>query len=82
MCAWKNLVLSTFPADALFCIGSAQAQSPPADAQKYPPAAHSQSRPASVITLNEMIDCMIARKHDEIATIRPYNPIVEPMFRT
>lgn len=77
MCAWKNLVLSAFLTGALLCIGSAQAQSPPAGAQKSPPAAHSQSRPASIITLNEVIDCIIAREHDEIATIRPYNPIVE-----
>jgi hypothetical protein len=72
MCTWKNLLLSTFLTGALFCIGSAQAQTQPADTQKSAPAASSQS-----ITVNQVIDRIIDREIYEIPIIRQFNPIIE-----
>jgi hypothetical protein len=68
----KILVLLTFLTGALFCIGSAQAQTQPAGAQKSAPTANSQS-----LTVNQVIDRIIDREIAEIPVIRQFNPIVE-----
>jgi hypothetical protein len=48
----------------------AQAQAPAADQVQSPVS-------GQVTTVNQAIDRIIAREHDEIATIRHYNPIIE-----
>jgi hypothetical protein len=72
MCTWKNLLLSTFLAGVLICIGFAQAQTRPAGAQKTAPAANSQS-----MTVNQVIDRIIDRENFEIPIIRQFNPVIE-----
>jgi len=72
MCAWKNHLLSAFLTGALFCIGSAQAQTQPADAQESAPAVNSPS-----ITVNQAIDRIIERETYEISVIRQFSPIIE-----
>src|SRR5580692_2003815 len=69
---WKNLSSSLLLVGAL--AASAAAQTPAAD-----PAQSSASAPASgpVTTVNAAVDRIIAREHDEVATIRHYTPIIE-----
>jgi hypothetical protein len=74
---WKNLVLSIFLTGGLFCTVSAQAQTEPATAQTSPQTANPQSLSATGTTVNQAIDRIIAREHDEVATIRRFNPIIE-----
>jgi hypothetical protein len=68
----KNLWSSLLLVGAL--AASAAAQTPAAD-----PAQSSASAPASgpVTTVNAAVDRIIAREHDEVATIRHYTPIIE-----
>jgi hypothetical protein len=74
MRTWKNLSLSIILLGAY--TGIAAAQTKPAADQTLP-----QQEPgdavAAVTTVNQAIDRMIAREHDENATIRRYNPIIE-----
>jgi hypothetical protein len=72
MRTWKSLCLTTALVGAL--AGAAGAQTQTAD-QTQPQPGDSTSAP--VTTVNEAIDRIIAREHDENATIRRYNPIVE-----
>lgn len=72
MGTWKNLSVSVILAGAL--AGFAGAQTQTAD-QTQPQAGTSASGP--VTTVNEAIDRIIAREHDENATIRRFNPIIE-----
>src|SRR5271168_2948762 len=69
----KVLFLSVFlmgaVASATFAQGQAQNTADRTQAQA--------GNSASVTTVNQAIDRVIAREHDEIATIRRYNPIVE-----
>ena len=55
--------------------GVAAAQTQTADQTQ--PRAGSSAADAPVTTVNQAIDRIIAREHDEIATIRRYNPIIE-----
>lgn len=72
MRTWKSLCLTTIFVGAL--AGAVGAQTQTAD-QTQPQQGDSTSAP--VTTVNEAIDRIIAREHDENATIRRYNPIVE-----
>ena len=75
---WKNLSLSMVLLGASAGVASAQT-TPAADTTQ--PQAPQQQQPgdaiAAVTTVNQAIDRMIAREHDENATIRRYNPIIE-----
>lgn len=69
---WKNLSPTLVLVGALSL--STAAQAPAADqAQAQQPAAES----GQVTTVNQAIDRIIAREHDEVATIRHYTPIIE-----
>ncbi|MGH9711688.1 MAG: hypothetical protein ACRD5M_00080 [Candidatus Acidiferrales bacterium] len=70
----KNLLVTLFFAGAL--AGAASAQNPTQTAdQTQPQVGNSMAGP--VTTVDQAIDRLIAREHDEIATIRRYNPIIE-----
>ena len=68
----KGIIFGVFLATALAGTASAQTQS--AD-QTQPQAGASTSVP--VTTVDQAIDRIIAREHDEIAMIRRYSPIIE-----
>jgi len=69
----KNAVLSIIVAGAL--AGGVAAQTQTADQTQ--PRGENDTTAAPVTTANQAIDRIIAREHDEIATIRRYNPIIE-----
>jgi hypothetical protein len=69
----KVLFLSVFLMGAAASATFAQGQAQNTADRTQPQAGNS----ASVTTVNQAIDRVIAREHDEIATIRRYNPIVE-----
>src|ERR1700726_3894230 len=71
----KVLFLSVFLMGAAASAAFAQAQAQDTTGRTQPQAGNSAS--ASVTTVNQAIDRMIAREHDEIAAMRRYNPIVE-----
>jgi hypothetical protein len=71
----KNIALSVVLMGALAGVASAQAQTQQTADQTSPQAGNSAAGP--VTTVNQAIDRIIAREHDEIATIRRYNPIIE-----
>jgi len=70
----KNAVLSIIVAGAL-AGGVAAQQTQTADQTQ--PRGENDTTAAPVTTANQAIDRIIAREHDEIATIRRYNPIIE-----
>lgn len=76
MRTWKNLGASIVLACAVAGAAGAQAPTQTAD-QTQPQPGSSASASGSVTTVNEAIDRIIAREHDENATIRRYNPIIE-----
>ncbi len=45
--------------------------------QTQPPGGTVRRTAGPVTTVNQAVDRIIAREHDEIATIRHYNPIIE-----
>src|SRR5450432_3613243 len=55
--------------------GALSAQSQTADQTQ--PKAETPGSGAPVATVNQAIDRILAREHDEIATIRHYSPIIE-----
>src|SRR5215472_2076129 len=69
----KNAVLSIIVAGVL--AGGVAAQTQTADQTQ--PRGENDTTAALVTTANQAIDRIIAREHDEIATIRRYNPIIE-----
>jgi hypothetical protein len=73
MCTWKNCLLALFLAGAF--AGAAGAQQTQTADETQPQAGNSTASP--VTTVNQAIDRVIAREHDENATIRRYNPIIE-----
>src|SRR5579863_2454870 len=75
MRTWKNLSLSMVLLGAF--AGPAGAQTKPAADTTQPPVQEPGDAVAAVTTVNQAIDRMIAREHDENATIRRYNPIIE-----
>jgi hypothetical protein len=56
-----------------FLAGSVCAQTTPTADQTQPPANSS----APVVTVDQAIDHLIAREHDEVATIRRFSPLIE-----
>lgn len=68
----KNLFLTLVFAGALAGAASAQSQTPDQNAAQPAPAAS-----APVVTVNQAIDRIIAREHEEVSTIRHYSPIIE-----
>src|SRR5215472_7836498 len=75
MCTWKNRFVSVVLAGAF--AGAAAAQTQQKADQTQPPAGSQAGTSAPVTTVNQAIDRIIAREHDENATIRRYNPIIE-----
>ncbi len=73
MRTWKNFCLSILLAGGL--AGTAWAQATQTADQTRPQAGTTTAGP--VTTVDQAIDRMIAREHDEIATIRRYTPIIE-----
>ncbi len=73
MRTWKNLIFALMLAGAV--AGTAGAQQTQTADETQPQAGASTSSP--VTTVNQAIDRIIAREHDENATIRRYNPIIE-----
>src|SRR6202047_3403671 len=71
----KVLFLSVFLMGAAASALCAQPQAQDTPDRTQPQAGNSAS--ASVTTVKQAIDRMIAREHDEIAAMRRYNPIVE-----
>jgi hypothetical protein len=70
----KNLLLSLLLGGALASVAAAQNPTQTAD-QTQPQVGPSTAGP--VTTVDQAIDRLIAREHDELATIRRYNPIIE-----
>ncbi|HEV2246459.1 MAG TPA: hypothetical protein VGW37_07380, partial [Terriglobia bacterium] len=82
MRSWKTLSLAMGLIGALAGAAGAQTQTPQAADQAQPQAADQAQPPAaaaqtSPLTVNQAIDKIIAREHEENATIRRYNPIIE-----
>jgi hypothetical protein len=73
MRTWKNFSLSIILLGAIAPLAGAQATQTADQTQPQPGA----STDSSVMTVNQAIDRMIAREHDENATVRRYNPIIE-----
>src|SRR5271165_4549730 len=69
----KNLLFSMILMGALAGTVSAQNQT----ADQTEPKAETPATGSPVTTVNQAVDRIIAREHDEIATIRRYNPIIE-----
>src|ERR1700721_99007 len=69
----KNLCFSFFLVGSLAGPNWAQSAAPASD-QAQPQANNSAS---PVVTVDQAIDRIIAREHDEVATIRRYNPVIE-----
>jgi hypothetical protein len=74
MRSWKTLSLAMGLIGALAGAAGAQAQTQQAADQERPPAAAAQTSP---VTVNQAIDKIIAREHQENTTIRRYKPIIE-----
>jgi hypothetical protein len=73
---WKSLSLAVFLGAGLAAAGAVGAQqTQPAADQTQPQAEASSS--SGALTVNQAIDRIIAREHQEESTIRRYNPIVE-----
>jgi hypothetical protein len=72
---WKIFAASIALAGAFAGFTSAQTQQVDQPQPQAQPQTGNQALP--VTTVNQAIDRIIAREHDEIATIRRYNPIVE-----
>lgn len=72
MRTWKNLCLALTLMGSV--AGSAAAQTQTAD-QTQPQAGNTTAAP--VTTVDQAIDRVIAREHDEVATIRRFSPIIE-----
>ncbi len=73
MRTWKSFFLSAILAGALAGVSSAQTQT----ADQTQPQTGSSPAAGPVTTVDQAIDRVIAREHDEIATIRHYNPLIE-----
>lgn len=80
MCTWKSLFVSIALVGAFAGAAGAQTQQqgdqaqPQTGPQSNPPAS---SNAAPVATVNQAIDRIIAREHDQNKIIRRYNPIIE-----
>ena len=72
MVTWKGFCLTVLLAAGLTGVASAQA---PQTADQTQPQAGATAAP--VTTVDQAIDRIIAREHEEIATIRRFNPVIE-----
>lgn len=72
MRVWQGFIFSILISSALGGAASAQTQ---AANQTQPQVENSTA--GAVTTVNQAIDRIIAREHDEVATIRRYTPIIE-----
>jgi len=70
---WNNFSISIILLGALAGVAGAQTRQTADQTQPQP----GNSIDSAVTTVNQAIDRMIAREHDENATIRRYNPIIE-----
>ncbi|HWF37362.1 MAG TPA: hypothetical protein VG322_02515 [Candidatus Acidoferrales bacterium] len=70
----KNVILSMIFVGALAASAAAQTQQ---TADQTQPRGGDQASMAPVTNANQAVDRIIAREHDEIATIRRYSPIIE-----
>jgi hypothetical protein len=70
---WNNFSISIILLGALAGVAGAQTRQTADQTQPQP----GNSTESAVTTVNQAIDRMIAREHDENATIRRYNPIIE-----
>jgi hypothetical protein len=75
MCKLKMVCFSMLLLGAF--VGSAAAHQQVEPADQTQPQAASTAAAASVTTVNQAIDRIIAREHDEVATIRHYTPLIE-----
>src|SRR6516162_2037506 len=76
MRTWKDFFVSVALVGAF--AGAAGAQTPQQADQTQPePGPPAASTSAPVTTVNQAVDRIIAREHDENATIRRFNPIIE-----
>ena len=73
MRTWKSFSVSIILLGALAGVTGAQTTQTADQTQPQPGV----STDSSVTTVNQAIDRMIAREHDENATVRRYNPIIE-----
>jgi hypothetical protein len=69
----NNLLLSMIFVGVFGCAAAAQTQT----ADQTLPKTDGPATAAPVTTVSQAVDRVIAREHDEIATIRRYNPIIE-----
>lgn len=72
MVTWKSFCLTVLLAGSLAGVGSAQTTQ---TADQTQPQAGATGAP--VTTVDQAIDRVIAREHEEIATIRRFNPVIE-----
>ena len=72
MVTWKGFCLTVLLAGGLTSVASAQT---PQTADQTQPQAGATAAP--VTTVDQAIDRIIAREHEEIATIRRFNPVIE-----
>ena len=72
MVTWKGFCLTVLLAGGLTSVASAQT---PQTADQTQPQAGATAGPAT--TVDQAIDRVIAREHEEIATIRRFNPVIE-----
>lgn len=77
MRALQNLCVVVFLGGALAGVAGAQAQQASDQASDRAQVSADASTSAPVTTVDQAIDRIIAREHDEVATIRRYSPIVE-----
>lgn len=75
MRTWNRLFLSVILIGAL--TGAAAAQSQPQQTADRSQAQSNQPASGSVLTVNQAINRIIAREHEEVAAIRRYEPIIE-----
>src|SRR5271156_617521 len=71
----KNLWFSFFLVGSLASSMAAQSAHPSSDQTQ--PQVTNPNTPGPVVTVDQAIDHVIAREHDEVATIRRYNPGIE-----
>ena len=71
MVTWKRFCLTVFLAAGLTGVASAQTQT----ADQTQPKAGETAAP--VTTVDQAIDRVIAREHEEIATVRRFTPVIE-----
>ena len=73
MRTWKNFFLSAILVGTVAGVSSAQTQT----ADQTRPQSGNTTAAGPVTTVDQAVDRVIAREHDEIATIRHYNPLIE-----